>query len=430
LQDIPQTEPYASSLNWLQPVSVPIAEGLPSGYYQLAVIFTDGSKKPLQFVIREDNPGSTSSVLVLDNATTRIAYNNWGGKSAYNNNSSNGDASPRLSLYRPGQNGIKRSQKNFLRWAQVANLSLEWASSIDWHNEPTLFENYETVVLVEHSEYWSREMRDQMDAHLAGGGNLLSMSGNTAWWQIRIEGDQMVVYKWGPDDPLYGLQDELVTTNFFADPVNLPENSTIGVSYRSGGLHNNSGYYMQEDGYGGYDVYNDSHPLFAGTGLINGDQLGQAAAIVGYEIDGAEFTMVDDIPIVTGADGTPPTLEILATAPAQTSQWEGTGTFVAGEVGTNGGQIINMATVYWADGLWNQNARIVPDPQVAKVTLNAFAQLSASSGAQCETGGCHPDYNDADGDGIDDKCDTCVITAGPVLDSDGDGTGDICEASY
>ena len=88
-----------------------------------------------------------------------------------------------------------------------------------------------------------------------------------------------------------------------------------------------------------------------------------------------------------------------------------------------------MATVFWANGLWDNATKTVKDLLVGRVTLNAIKQLSPGAGAQCSANGCHESaYNDADNDGIDDKCDTCVAMAGPMLDSDNDGTGNICEA--
>ena len=42
---------------------------------------------------------------------------------------------------------------------------------------------------VGHDEYWSRGMRDTVEAFIAGGGNAAFFSGNTSFWQVRLEGD-------------------------------------------------------------------------------------------------------------------------------------------------------------------------------------------------------------------------------------------------
>lgn len=411
IQDIPNN-PWIDPLNWDDGITINIGENYESGWYQLFVTYENGDYSLMQFVVKEDDMGSTSTILVLDNATTRAAYNSWGNRSTYGFSSQNGQTAKTVNLYRPDSFKAQSEHIAFARWAKAADIPLEYASSIDWHNDPTLFSNYDLIVIVEHSEYWTKEMRDAVDAHLEGGGNFFSMSGNTAWWQVRIEEDVLVAYKWGPADPMYGIDNSLVTSLWSDDIVNNPENSTIGVSYRSAGYVNASGFYLAKDGYGGYDVKIPDHPLFEGTELKYNDSLGQAATIVGYETDGAEFTEIDGVPIVTGNDGTPPTLEILATSPAKTKQWEGTATMVAGTI--KNGKVVNVATVDWADGLWKGSGSWghVVDPQVAKVTLNIIEDLAPGSGAACNAG-CHPsDYNDADNDGVDDKCDKCVITPG------------------
>jgi len=195
VQTVPTENAWETPLNWTDPVTVPIAANLPSAFYQINIVYDSGNVETVQFVVREDDPSSTSPLLVLDNATTRIAYNSWGGKSAYEFNSSGGVTAQVLNILRPGQNYIVRQQKSFLLWAASQEIALEWASTMDWQNDPHLFEHYSTVILLEHSEYWTKEMRDQLDSHLANGGKLLSMSGNTAWWQVRIEGDKMLSYK-------------------------------------------------------------------------------------------------------------------------------------------------------------------------------------------------------------------------------------------
>jgi len=51
-------------------------------------------------------------------------------------------------------------------------------------------------------------------------------------------------------------------------------------------------------------------------GLTYGDTIGASAIAVGYEVDGCELAIVDGRVVPTGADSTPASLEVLATAPA------------------------------------------------------------------------------------------------------------------
>lgn len=68
---------------------------------------------------------------------------------------------------------------------------------------------------------------------------------------------------------------------------------------------------------GAYTVWRPDHWAFTGTDLRYGDALGLADAIVGYEVDGCDVTIVDGLPVPTHEDGAPGTLEVLATAPAR-----------------------------------------------------------------------------------------------------------------
>ena len=46
---------------------------------------------------------------------------------------------------------------------------------------------YPLCVSVGHDEYWSSAMRDTVEGHIGAGGNAAFLSGNTAFWQVRLE---------------------------------------------------------------------------------------------------------------------------------------------------------------------------------------------------------------------------------------------------
>lgn len=206
----------------------------------------------------------------------------------------------------------------FVRWAEAEGIGFDYACSSDLHTDPDLLRDYGLFISVGHDEYWSWEMRDQVEAFIARGGNAIFLGGNTAFWQVRWTpaGDQMTAFKSAfREDPLYGTGQQSRTSGLWSNPVTgRPENQMTGLSFCRGGYARMAG--CSPKGAGGYLVYRPEHWVFEGTGLRHGDLIGARDVIVGYEVDGCEFDMVDGRPRATGGDGTPDTFEILGLAPA------------------------------------------------------------------------------------------------------------------
>lgn len=371
LQAVPDSA-WATGCGWAPSLLIPIPESWPSGvYYALVAVPGLGSRYAI-FTVRESQPGSTARILFQNSVTTWQAYNNWGGKSLYNYNSTQGVRSYVVSFKRPyalyqGRGDYPRWEAKMAQWLESQGYAVEYCTDIDTHRFPNLEENYDLFLSVGHDEYWSDGMRNNIEARIARGGATAFFGGNTCWWQIRFQGlyDRIVCYKSKALDPLTGLVDHLVTVNWFDDPVFRPENSMTGVSFRNGGYVNAEGWYPASEGYGDYTVTDSAHWVYAGTGLQQDEEFGYGRTIVGFETDGALFTWVDRVPVPTGLDGTPPGFEILGLSPA--SYGHATMGVFAGP-----GLVFNAATTDWADGLNG-------DPAVAQITRNVLDVLLAGS---------------------------------------------------
>jgi hypothetical protein len=428
LQAVPAEMPWEIGAGaWEKSITIDIPDTWESGYYYVR-LFDGSDAYEIHFPVRENNPASVSGMLVIDAAPTSVAYNGWGGKCSYNHCSEDGRASI-TSLKRPGNHKILAREKQFVDWLDYMNIDAEFASGMDLQTDPTLLNPYSTLVIVGHSEYWSRTMRDRLDEFVEAGGNAIILSGNTMWWQVRFENDNLVVYKNKGLDPMTGINDDVVTVRWWDDPVFYPENSSIGVSFRNGGSVNTpNSLFREADGYGGFWIADSQHNFMSGTGLTNKEILGFEHHIAGHETDGALFEWVDNKPVVTGTDGTPLDFQVLAYSPANflpahTNPEPGATTM---GVFTNGGTVFNAAVVRWSDGLWVTKDREIADPRVSKITLNVIAEFEPTSAAACHAG--QPVANDADSDGIADVCDNCVIHTNPFQeDANNDGTGDACD---
>ena len=196
----------------------------------------------------------------------------------------------------------------FIEWAEREGFEIGVCTNADLEEHPEVLDGASLYLSVGHDEYWSRGMRDTVEAFIARGGNAAFFSGNTSLWQVRIEGDDhdvMVGYKgFFKNDPLMGTDREPEVTTFWSDVVvGRPENHMTGVSFTRGGYHRIGR--NVTSGLGGYTVHRADHWIFDGTGLGYGDVLGAGATVVGYECDGCVFTYRDGLPYPTGEDGTP-----------------------------------------------------------------------------------------------------------------------------
>jgi hypothetical protein len=247
---------------------------------------------------------------------------------------------------------------------------------------PRSLESLPTIVECSHDEYWSKEMRDNVEAFVKNGGNVVVFSGNICWWQVRFEDDDrtMVSYRSAEEDPMNGVNNSRVTTNWRDAPVSRPENQMTGVSFNHGG-----GWYDPTTGPRpavGYCVQLSQHWFFAETGLNNNGEFGKENLIVGYEADGAEFSEQAGVRRLTEQDGTLANFVILATADlsgwAKGTNWAGYDNKGCATMGMyqENGVVFTAATTDW---VWSLNAL---NPVVSQITLNVLQrrQQVASSG--------------------------------------------------
>ncbi len=171
-----------------------------------------------------------------------------------------------------------------------------------------------------HDEYWSAGQRATVEAHVRRGGNYASLSGNTMFWQVRLEDDRraMVCHKYNAHetDPVVGTDAQATMTGMWCDPlVGRPETALLGAG-SAYGLYSRFGAATPR-GSGAFTVYRNDHWMFAGTGLRYGDQLGGADGVVGYETVGCRLAFDEyQLPVAAGGDGTPDDVEVVAFTPS------------------------------------------------------------------------------------------------------------------
>lgn len=334
-----------------------------SGYYEVMIsIDVEGkSRSDHAFFVLRPAASSSNTILLQLATNTWHAYNDFGGHNLYTGATTVSLQRPmaRGYLHKPGGAGRRVTTTHppdpdmnthvgylrqhrlspyagsagwpdwelpFLQWAEREGYGIDVCTNADLEEHPELLVGKRLLLSVGHDEYWSGLMRDTVEGFIAGGGNAAFFSGNTSFWQVRMEGrpstepsmpaTRMVGFKGQfKNDPVFDTERISELTSIWSDHlIGRPENHMTGVSFARGGYHRIGK--RVTSGAGGYTIHRADHWLFEGTGIGYGDVLGAAATIVGYECDGCDFTYRDGLPHPTGEDGTPDTFVILGTAPA------------------------------------------------------------------------------------------------------------------
>ena len=202
-------------------------------------------------------------VVVLYPSNTVNAYNITGGKSLYSLFS---EQTHQVSFHRPIFPAVSFQSKAAMEWLASSSYPTKFIVDYDLEDS-TVLDGAKVLVVLGHSEYWSRNARKTVDAFIARGGHGAVLSGNTMWWQVRYtdDGAGLICYKTLPDpipDPL------LKTINWYHDILQYPIHESIGVDFRFGGYGRKT-----FKSFGGYKIINDRSPLFEGTGIQNGEIL-------------------------------------------------------------------------------------------------------------------------------------------------------------
>jgi hypothetical protein len=221
-----------------------------SGIYLAKLTGSSGKQSYIIFTVRDD--ARNSALLFQQSVTTYAAYNNWGGYNFYDSNSVGGKPAYKLSFNRPYSNpqqaGNGKGAGDYFAWEAKTLRFLEregydvsYSTNIDTDISPSRLFQHKAFLSVGHDEYWTKAMRDNVEAARNGGIHLAFLGANNAYWQVRLEASKanaqpnrtVVGYKYDAQafDPLYTSNPSQATYLFRGAPVNRPEASLIGVMY-------------------------------------------------------------------------------------------------------------------------------------------------------------------------------------------------------
>jgi hypothetical protein len=347
-----------------------------TGVYLVRLNASNGDSSYIFFVVRDD--GGHEKYMFQTSVTTYQAYNEYGGTSLYDN-STNGKVysaphAMKVSFDRPFDECDSNGAGHFLwyeypmlRWLEKNGYDMTYITDVDTDTGVNPLTNHKAFLSVGHDEYWSMGMRTNVTNAINAGVNVGFFSGNEMYWQIRFEPNAAGVpdrvevgYKDysncqcppGPD-PMWNVNNAILTNYWNSAEVNMPENAVSGLLY--GGEVNNAGYV----------VTNASSWVYAGTGFTNGMSI---PGIVGYEYDKivnngltpAGFTMLSNSPVTNSENNNQPDIA-------------NSGIYTA----ASGARVFAAGTIQWGYGLDNYGGTTFVNAGIQQTTANILANFGS-----------------------------------------------------
>jgi hypothetical protein len=380
--------------NWSTSYTVQVGNNWTSGLYVAKL--TDqatGKIAHVWFVVRDDS--STADIVFQSAVSCVLAYSTTGGYSLYSFNSIGGQRAFKVSYDRPFSQAsyqesyefdtMLRWEYNMVRWLESQAYNVTYTDNMQVHSNGQSLLNHKVFLSVGHDEYWSKEMRDAVEAARSAGINLGFFSANTCYWRVRFENSTsaagqvnpnrvMACYKqdWA-SDPVPQQQGSSAATNKFRSVQNQrPENALLGIMYGSDTTHLYGGY--------NYVVTNSSDPYYANTGLQNGDQIN---LLVGYEWDFIVNNGSSPAGLVTLSESTVQPAALLPTF----DEPPGEQTLPANQDFTKahsvrytagGAKVFASGTNQWSWGLDSDDVSPArEDNRVKQITVNILADMGA-----------------------------------------------------
>src|SRR5215469_8550675 len=267
--------------HWEPSLSMP-TQGWPEGCYLLRLDAESGAQRFVPVTVRS---AITAGKIVIKNAVeTWQAYNTWGGYDLYHGPGGITDYDNRslaVSLDRPydasGAFMFLYHERKLIELAERLGLPLAYVTGIDIDADPHLLDGASALVSPGHDEYWTPPERAQVTAARDAGMNVAFLGANAMFRRTRLASTRLgarrlvICYKTSyTQDPEYGKDNALVTSDWREPPNPDPESSLTGTLYESNPTDAD------------FVVASPHAWMFTGTGVRKGTRF---RALVGIEYD-------------------------------------------------------------------------------------------------------------------------------------------------
>jgi hypothetical protein len=267
--------------DWGPSVTVP-TDGWPDGSYLLRLDADSGAQRFVPLTVR--SASTAGKVVIKNSVATWQAYNMWGGYDLYNGPGGTADYASRslaVSLDRPldgdGAYLFLVHERKLIELAERLGLPLAYETNMDIAEQPRLLDGASALISLGHDEYWSPPERAHVTAARDAGVNVAFLGANAMFRRTRLADTKLgpcrmvICYKTSYlQDPLYGHDNALVTSDWREPPHPDPESSLTGTLYESNPTDAD------------FVVTSPDAWLFAGTGVRQGTRF---RGLVGIEYD-------------------------------------------------------------------------------------------------------------------------------------------------
>ncbi len=243
-----QAEPTVSSstntvsTTW-EPAITIATDDWPEGSYLLRMDSETGPQRYAPVTVRS---ASTAGKTVIKNSTeTWQAYNTYGAYDLYDGPPALTNYDTRsfaVSLDRPydvnGAYYFTWHEQKLISLAEQLGMPLAYTTSMDIASDPNLLKGATALFCLGHDEYWSPPERANVTAARDAGMNIAFMGANTMFRRTRLDSTPLgenrlvICYKTSyMQDPMYGVNNALVTSDWREPPNPDPESSLTGTLY-------------------------------------------------------------------------------------------------------------------------------------------------------------------------------------------------------
>jgi hypothetical protein len=267
--------------DWGPSLTIP-TDDWPEGSYLLRMDAESGPQRFVPVTVRSTD--GKGKVVIKNSVATWQAYNTWGGYDLYNGPGGIADYNNRslvVSLNRPydasGAYMFLYHELKLITLAERLKLPLAYTTNLDIADDPGVLTGASALFSLGHDEYWSPPERANVTAARNAGVNLAFLGANCMFRRTRLAATgpggarQVICYKTSyTQDPMYGKDNALVTSDWREPPDPDPESSLIGTLYESNPTS------------ASFVVATPSAWMFAGTGVREGTKF---TGLVGIEYD-------------------------------------------------------------------------------------------------------------------------------------------------